>query len=116
MIDPSVHESHPQITDGALQAVQRICEDSAIKLALDDAHRPLDSLIPRLLALMACADVGVRLKALSSYNALLYLLGPQSVPTEGSSWSRASSQTDGFEDSNRGPAGRGPSPQGAAFC
>lgn len=76
MLDLSVHATHPTLVEGALQAAQRICEDSGSKLAQDDANRPLDSLVPRLLALTSCSDAEIRIRALSSYNSLLYLLSP----------------------------------------
>jgi hypothetical protein len=100
MLDLSVHATHPTLVEGALQAVQRICEDSGCKLAQDDANRPLDSLVPRLLALTTCKDADVRIRSLSSYNSLLYLLGPQGNAGGDSERSRNSSFNDSSGDDN----------------
>jgi hypothetical protein len=116
MLDASVQATHPTALEGALQATQRICEDSALKLALDDGYRPLDALIPRLLALTASTVPSIRIGALSSYNSLLYLLSPRhqsgsSATSAGRS--RNESFADGSEDySIGGGAVRGTSPLG----
>ena len=66
--------------DGSLLAVKRICEDSAEKLFMDTEHRPLETLIPQLIAAFHSPIPSHRLKAIESINALIYLL-----PSEGSS-------------------------------
>lgn len=82
MLDVGLFPTHACVLEGALEATQRICEDSAIKLAQDLGNRPLDTLIPRLLALMTCSEATIRISALSSYNALLYLLNPSHFDTD----------------------------------
>jgi hypothetical protein len=44
----------------SLQAVRRMCEDSVEKLSTDTARKPLDTLIPKLIALFSCSDEMVR--------------------------------------------------------
>jgi len=82
MLDVGLFPTHLCVLEGALEATQRICEDSALKLAQDSANRPLDTLIPKLLALMTCSEASIRISALSSYNALLYLLNPANFDTD----------------------------------
>jgi hypothetical protein len=70
--------------DGCLFAINRICEDSSVKLSMDETLRPLDALVPKLLVLFQCNDPSVRIRALESYNCLLYLLeGPSSIVVGG---------------------------------
>jgi len=86
--------------DGAIQAVKRMCEDSPLKLAHDDVIRPLESLVPKLLAIFAPCTSGepnpnphpalaelatVKLRALESYNSLLMLLDIGMWETTGNS-------------------------------
>lgn len=85
MLSADLFPTHGSVLEGGLEAMQRICEDSALKLALDDVHRPLDALIPKLLALLSCSESSVRISALRSYNALLYLLNPDNFADESSS-------------------------------
>lgn len=59
--------------DGALQAVHRICEDCAEKLAIDGT---LTSLAGLLLRLMKHPQPAIRLRSLESMNALLFLVAP----------------------------------------
>ena len=66
------------VVDGALQAVRRMCEDSVEKLSMDIVRRPLDSLIPKLIALLACPDETIRLRALETINSTLFLFSPSS--------------------------------------
>jgi transportin-1 len=66
--------------DGSLLAIKRICEDSAEKLFMDTENRPLETLIPQLLAMFASPVASHRLKSIESINALIYL-----IPTEGGS-------------------------------
>jgi hypothetical protein len=77
-------QSNYYFFDGCLYAINRICEDSAVKLSLDESIRPLEVLIPKLLLLFQCNDAQVRIRALESYNCLLYLLeGPSSIAVGG---------------------------------
>jgi transportin-1 len=66
--------------DGSLQAIKRICEDSAEKLFMDTDNRPLEALIPQLIAAFSSPVPSHRLKAIESINALIYL-----IPSSGSS-------------------------------
>ena len=66
------------VVDGALQAVRRMCEDSVEKLSMDTVRRPLDSLLPKLIALLACPDETIRLRALETINSTLFLFSPTS--------------------------------------
>lgn len=66
--------------DGSLLAIKRICEDSAEKLFMDTENRPLETLIPQLIAVFRSPVPSHRLKAIESINALIYLL-----PSDGSS-------------------------------
>lgn len=68
------YTTQPYALDGCTQAMKRICEDSSVKLSMDEIMRPLDQLIPKLLDLFHCPDSTIRLRALESYNCLLYLL------------------------------------------
>ncbi len=73
------HHGQEGVTLGALRAVKRICEDSSEKLlCLYGDVRPLHELIPRLIALFPSGNVHIRLYALESLSALLFLL---SVPS-----------------------------------
>jgi hypothetical protein len=56
-----------------------MCEDSVEKLNMDTVRRPLDLLIPKLIALFSCSEETVRLRALESINATLFLLCPTST-------------------------------------
>ena len=38
------------------QAVRRMCEDSVEKLSMDSVRKPLDVLLPKLIALFTCPD------------------------------------------------------------
>jgi len=78
------------VADGALQAVRRMCEDSVEKLSMDTARRPLDSLLPRLIALFACPEDVIRLRALETINSTLFLFSPSAAPHSGSSSSGSS--------------------------
>lgn len=106
MLDLNLYASHPTVVEGSLEAVQRICEDSSLKLALDETNRPLETLIPRLLALLTCPEAGVRIGALSSYNSLLYLLSPGNYSSD-SLRSRNSSFNDNSDESSGTGAGAG---------
>lgn len=107
MLDLNLYAAHPTVVEGSLEAVQRICEDSSLKLALDEINRPLDTLIPRLLTLMTCSEASIRIGALSSYNSLLYLLSPQNYSSD-SLRSRNSSFNDTTaEDSANSSTGGG---------
>lgn len=59
--------------DGALNAIQRICEDSCEKLNMETS-RPLDNLIPKLLNFFQSSESSFRLKALSSMNSFIFLI------------------------------------------
>eukprot|EP01039_Chlorochromonas_danica_P007116 gene7116-7868_t len=84
LLDLSLLSTQPKLLDGALLAMQRVCEDSSSKMAAEDRLRPLDSLVPRLIALLAAPLPAIRLHALECYNCLLYLLeGPNSLPING---------------------------------
>ena len=39
-----------------LQAVRRMCEDSVEKLSMDSVRKPLDVILPKLIALLSCND------------------------------------------------------------
>ena len=73
-LDPQYLQVQPYSLDGCLQAMKRICEDSAMKLAMDHTIRPIEALLPKLLQLFHSPEATVRLRALESYNCLLYLL------------------------------------------
>ncbi|KAJ1409763.1 armadillo-type protein, partial [Ochromonadaceae sp. CCMP2298] len=107
-LDISQYVQNPIGVEGALAAVQRICEDSALKLGLDEVNRPLDLLIPRLLGLLSCPDKGIRSAALSSYNSLLYLLSSrgQGMGTGGGSPLRSRNSSDNDEE-GMGQGGQG---------
>lgn len=64
--------------DGSLLAVKRICEDAAEKLFMATEHRPLETLIPQLIAALASPVASHRLKAIESLSALVYLLPAES--------------------------------------
>lgn len=102
------HTNHTSL-DGALQAIQKLCEDSSWKLSTDEVNRPLESLIPKLLGLLQCPDDNIRLKSLESYNSLLFLLNP---PSTHSSSSRPSRNTS-FDDLGAGGTGLGSPPGGS---
>lgn len=61
----------PEALDGALTAVVVLCEDASEKLQMDPA-RPLDQLVPLLLALFAHPHEPARHAALTALNALVY--------------------------------------------
>jgi len=81
-LDMSLYRAQPTAVDGSLQAIRHICEDSALKLSLDEINRPLDALVPRLLALLHCPEASIRINALGSYNSLLYLLSPRGFSSD----------------------------------
>ena len=60
--------------DGALSAVLQLCEDSSDKLSSDASLRPLEEIMPRLIALVKHAEPSFRLRALTALNSLLFLL------------------------------------------
>jgi hypothetical protein len=71
--------------DGALHAIKRICEDSCDKLlskgpvTAANITSPLDVLVPKLLRLFQHPVASIRLKAIQSMNALIFLIAE---PTE----------------------------------
>lgn len=69
--------------DGALRAVQRMCEDACEKLTMDTTIRPLEFLIPCLLQLFSSSEATFRLRALESLNSLIFLV-PSSPTSSGS--------------------------------
>lgn len=84
LLDLSLLSTQPKLLDGALLAMQRVCEDSSLKMAAEDSLRPLESLVPKLIALLGAPVPSIRLHALECYNCLLYLLeGPNSLPING---------------------------------
>ncbi len=63
----------PILLDGALSAIQLICEDSCEKLSMETKNRPLDRLIPLLIHLFSAPSVSIRVKAISSVNSFIFL-------------------------------------------
>ena len=59
--------------EGSLRALKMICEDSGEKLAMDAQRRPLDSIVPGLISLFDSQNPKIRLDAIQSMNALIYL-------------------------------------------
>lgn len=67
--------------DGALRAVQRMCEDACEKLTMDTSIRPLEFLIPSLLHLFSSPEASFRLRALESLNSLIFLVPTSPSPS-----------------------------------
>ncbi|CAN0143401.1 unnamed protein product, partial [Laminaria digitata] len=64
--------------DGALNALLKICEDSAEELNSEELGRPLNQLVPMLLALFAHPKDSFRVSALKCMNSLISL-SPQAL-------------------------------------
>ena len=103
------------VVDGALQAVKRMCEDSADKLSMDTVRRPLDSLLPKLIALLACPEEVIKLRALETITSTLFLFTPPqqsprsklSNPAAGACMSPSSSYNSLSSNGSLAAAGRG---------
>ena len=50
------------------QAVRRMCEDSVEKLSMDSVRKPLDVILPKLIALLGCNDELVKLVFLFTFS------------------------------------------------
>ena len=76
--------THQQLTltNGALHAVKRISEDSSHKLAVAPS-KPLDQMVPLLIALLPCPDATIRLGSLESLTSMLFLIAAASEEETG---------------------------------
>ncbi|KAI9890274.1 MAG: hypothetical protein M1814_004309 [Vezdaea aestivalis] len=67
MIENSDGSSSPEIQDGAMSAISKVCEDNSKSLIADrEQQHPLDYLIPRLLEATKSTRIKVRTEALAS--------------------------------------------------
>lgn len=66
--------------DGALSAIVQVCEDSSEKLVGDSQSRPLDVIVPRLLALMQHFETSFRLRSVTALNSLLFTVPTMDSP------------------------------------
>ncbi|CAB1119753.1 unnamed protein product [Ectocarpus sp. CCAP 1310/34] len=68
----------PGLGDGALNTLVKICEDSARELESEELGRPLNQLVPMLLALFSHPKDSFRVMALTCVNSLISL-SPQAL-------------------------------------
>lgn len=106
MLDLSSH-GQVHVADGGLKAVKRICEDSCEKLCMDTEGKPLQRLVPLLIDLLKAPDAHIRLQALQSLNAMLYLISPPGYHRSSSDEDMSSSSS-GSSSTKRPESGAAP--------
>lgn len=72
------------IGEGAIRALNLICEDSGEKLAMDLERRPLDKIVPLLISLLSSEHSKIRIEAIQSMTSLIHLMpGSSGAPGQG---------------------------------